>query len=280
MGGGVYNLGKFWGNPLETPGSFSLVVFLQLVGIPSGPLGSSGKGLVVCVKQFLLKRHTLTPQITNIFPVSLFFLLLFPPPQCWTFDWQSTMHRNGVWTMCVDKPENSWILLRNKEAHATEVIWSIFWNPITCSFQIFSPPKMLPKWHLVDVFGGNFFFGSLHLALCTGPNLAHFGFATARWGFWLLLLPRAKEIRKEINPDWVFLFQTSNILKPHHFGRLWQMRSLVQVRDAICIFYLVLRGLDTIEDDMSVPLDVKVPELLAFFERLDQPGVAPWNKVV
>lgn len=53
------------------------------------------------------------------------------------------------------------------------------------------------------------------------------------------------------------------------------MRSLVQVRDAICIFYLVLRGLDTIEDDMSVPLDVKVPELLAFFERLDQPGVAP-----
>jgi|EP00670_Eutreptiella_braarudii_P005514 farnesyl-diphosphate farnesyltransferase len=45
-----------------------------------------------------------------------------------------------------------------------------------------------------------------------------------------------------------------------------------QVRDAICIFYLVLRGLDTIEDDMSVPLDVKVPELLAFYEKLDQPG--------
>ena len=46
-----------------------------------------------------------------------------------------------------------------------------------------------------------------------------------------------------------------------------------QVRDAICIFYLVLRGLDTIEDDMSVPLDIKVPELAAFYEKLEQPGV-------
>eukprot|EP00668_Euglena_longa_P042574 GGOE01056354.1.p1 GENE.GGOE01056354.1~~GGOE01056354.1.p1 ORF type:complete len:442 (-),score=138.72 GGOE01056354.1:96-1400(-) len=47
-----------------------------------------------------------------------------------------------------------------------------------------------------------------------------------------------------------------------------------QVRDAVCIFYLVLRGLDTVEDDMSVPLDIKVPELLSFHKRLDQPG---WN---
>ena len=46
-----------------------------------------------------------------------------------------------------------------------------------------------------------------------------------------------------------------------------------QVRDAICIFYLVLRGLDTIEDDMSVPLDDKLPELAAFYEKLEQPGV-------
>eukprot|EP00667_Euglena_gracilis_P009577 EG_transcript_9736 len=47
-----------------------------------------------------------------------------------------------------------------------------------------------------------------------------------------------------------------------------------QVRDAVCIFYLVLRGLDTVEDDMAVPLAVKVPELLDFYKRLDQPG---WN---
>ncbi|CAC9521585.1 putative farnesyltransferase [Leishmania infantum JPCM5] len=37
-----------------------------------------------------------------------------------------------------------------------------------------------------------------------------------------------------------------------------------QLRDAICIFYLVLRALDTLEDDMSVPVDVKLKELPKF----------------
>lgn len=40
----------------------------------------------------------------------------------------------------------------------------------------------------------------------------------------------------------------------------------------ICLFYLVLRGLDTIEDDMTIPLDSKLPELRAFHERLYQDG--------
>jgi farnesyl-diphosphate farnesyltransferase len=44
-----------------------------------------------------------------------------------------------------------------------------------------------------------------------------------------------------------------------------------EVRDAVAIFYLVLRALDTIEDDMSVPVATKVPELLKFYQRLDEP---------
>ncbi|KAF2102375.1 farnesyl-diphosphate farnesyl transferas-like protein [Rhizodiscina lignyota] len=40
----------------------------------------------------------------------------------------------------------------------------------------------------------------------------------------------------------------------------------------VCLFYLVLRGLDTIEDDMTIPLDSKCPELRAFHERLYQDG--------
>ncbi|EIE80439.1 farnesyl-diphosphate farnesyltransferase [Rhizopus delemar RA 99-880] len=40
-----------------------------------------------------------------------------------------------------------------------------------------------------------------------------------------------------------------------------------EVRDAICLFYLVLRGLDTIEDDMTLPLDRKV-ELLRSFDKI------------
>ncbi|KAF2979892.1 hypothetical protein EK904_009165, partial [Melospiza melodia maxima] len=40
---------------------------------------------------------------------------------------------------------------------------------------------------------------------------------------------------------------------------------------AVCIFYLVLRALDTVEDDMSIPLDVKVPMLHEFHSHLYQP---------
>jgi farnesyl-diphosphate farnesyltransferase len=38
------------------------------------------------------------------------------------------------------------------------------------------------------------------------------------------------------------------------------------------IFYLVLRGLDTVEDDMSFPSDRKVPMLRQFHQFLSQPG--------
>lgn len=38
------------------------------------------------------------------------------------------------------------------------------------------------------------------------------------------------------------------------------------LRDAICVFYLVLRGLDTVEDDMAIPDKTKIPDLLKFHE--------------
>lgn len=37
------------------------------------------------------------------------------------------------------------------------------------------------------------------------------------------------------------------------------------------LFYLILRGLDTIEDDMSIPIETKEPLLRKFHERLDDP---------
>ncbi|TFK48357.1 farnesyl-diphosphate farnesyltransferase [Heliocybe sulcata] len=40
----------------------------------------------------------------------------------------------------------------------------------------------------------------------------------------------------------------------------------------ICLFYLVLRGLDTIEDDMTIPDDVKQPILRSFHEKTVTPG--------
>lgn len=40
-----------------------------------------------------------------------------------------------------------------------------------------------------------------------------------------------------------------------------------RLRDAVCVFYLVLRALDTVEDDMALPDDVKVPLLRCFHEK-------------
>jgi farnesyl-diphosphate farnesyltransferase len=44
-----------------------------------------------------------------------------------------------------------------------------------------------------------------------------------------------------------------------------------ELQDAVCIFYLVLRALDTVEDDMSIPEDVKCPELEAFWKKIFDP---------
>lgn len=42
----------------------------------------------------------------------------------------------------------------------------------------------------------------------------------------------------------------------------------------ITLFYLILRGLDTIEDDMTIPLEKKEPILRSFHEIIEKPG---WN---
>jgi len=42
----------------------------------------------------------------------------------------------------------------------------------------------------------------------------------------------------------------------------------------VCTFYLVLRGLDTIEDDMTIDIKVKEPLLRKFHENMEKPG---WN---
>mmetsp|Transcript_24896 Transcript_24896/g.64850 ORF Transcript_24896/g.64850 Transcript_24896/m.64850 type:complete len:419 (+) Transcript_24896:46-1302(+) len=45
-----------------------------------------------------------------------------------------------------------------------------------------------------------------------------------------------------------------------------------ELRPSICIFYLVLRGLDTVEDDMTIDNKVKIPLLRTFHQKLDEPG--------
>ena len=46
----------------------------------------------------------------------------------------------------------------------------------------------------------------------------------------------------------------------------------VYVRPAICIFYLVLRALDTVEDDMHIPVGQKTAMLKEFHTHLHDPN--------
>ena len=43
-------------------------------------------------------------------------------------------------------------------------------------------------------------------------------------------------------------------------------------RDAVCIFYLVLRALDTVEDDVTIPADIKSTMLRNFHTYLLDPN--------
>ncbi|KAK2644807.1 hypothetical protein Ddye_020002 [Dipteronia dyeriana] len=44
-----------------------------------------------------------------------------------------------------------------------------------------------------------------------------------------------------------------------------------QLRNVLCIFYLILRALDTVEDDTSIPTEVKVPVLIDFHRHVYDP---------
>ncbi|CAA7019872.1 unnamed protein product [Microthlaspi erraticum] len=44
-----------------------------------------------------------------------------------------------------------------------------------------------------------------------------------------------------------------------------------ELRDTVCLFYLILRALDTVEDDTSIPMEIKVPILIAFHRHIYDP---------
>ncbi|XP_010432387.1 PREDICTED: inactive squalene synthase 2-like [Camelina sativa] len=41
-----------------------------------------------------------------------------------------------------------------------------------------------------------------------------------------------------------------------------------ELRNAVCVFYLILRALDTVEDDTSVAVEIKLPILIAFHRHI------------
>ncbi|TIB38121.1 hypothetical protein E3P86_01818 [Wallemia ichthyophaga] len=74
--------------------------------------------------------------------------------------------------------------------------------------------------------------------------------------------------RQSMRTCWDFLDATSRSFAPV----IKELDSVLA--RVICIFYLVLRALDTIEDDMTIPLSIKEPLLRSFHQKIREPG---WN---
>ncbi|CCW65453.1 unnamed protein product [Phytomonas sp. EM1] len=93
-------------------------------------------------------------------------------------------------------------------------------------------------------------------------------FAMLRMKWSMMTMTRIK-IRKE-QQDLLFCY---DILKSvsRSFAMVITQLTDSALRDSICIFYLTLRALDTIEDDMSVPMNMKLEELKKFSSHLEDP---------
>jgi len=78
--------------------------------------------------------------------------------------------------------------------------------------------------------------------------------------------------QSKLPSDWAWSYQMLNKVS-RSFAFVIQELPL-HLRDPVCLFYLVLRGLDTIEDDMSIDIQLKTKELLDFYNKLKVDG---WN---
>ncbi|MCD9559112.1 Farnesyl-diphosphate farnesyltransferase [Datura stramonium] len=84
----------------------------------------------------------------------------------------------------------------------------------------------------------------------------------------LKLKVAARYAEKQIpsQPHWAFCY-----IMLHKVSRSFSLviqQLPLELRDAICVFYLVLRALDTVEDDTSVATEVKVPILMSFHRHV------------
>ncbi|XP_010526914.1 PREDICTED: squalene synthase 1-like [Tarenaya hassleriana] len=84
----------------------------------------------------------------------------------------------------------------------------------------------------------------------------------------LKLKMAAKKAEKQIPPEPHWGFCYSMLHKVSRSFALVIQQLGTELRNAVCVFYLVLRALDTVEDDTSIPTDVKVPILIAFHRHI------------
>ncbi|KAA3482312.1 squalene synthase-like [Gossypium australe] len=82
----------------------------------------------------------------------------------------------------------------------------------------------------------------------------------------LKMASRHAERQIPSEPHWAFCF--SMLHKVSRSFALVIQQLDTELKNAVCIFYLVLRALDTVEDDTSVATDIKVPILKEFYRHI------------
>ncbi|KAJ6846502.1 squalene synthase-like [Iris pallida] len=84
----------------------------------------------------------------------------------------------------------------------------------------------------------------------------------------LKLKVASDRIRRQVpaDPHWGFSYTMLHKVSRSFALVIQQLQP--QLRNAVCIFYLVLRALDTVEDDTSIPPEIKVPILQAFHRHI------------
>uniref|UniRef100_A0A0D9W0C0 Squalene synthase n=1 Tax=Leersia perrieri TaxID=77586 RepID=A0A0D9W0C0_9ORYZ len=78
----------------------------------------------------------------------------------------------------------------------------------------------------------------------------------------------AGRIKRQIPPEEHWAFAYSMLQRVSRSFALVIQQLGPDLRNAVCIFYLVLRALDTVEDDTSIPTEVKVPILQQFHQHI------------
>ncbi|KAI3831604.1 hypothetical protein MKX03_017452 [Papaver bracteatum] len=82
----------------------------------------------------------------------------------------------------------------------------------------------------------------------------------------LVQLIAARNVKKQtpVEPHWAFCYSMSQKDSPILDFAIHQCLD-PELRNTFCVLHLVLRALDTVEDDMNIPSDIKVPILENFY---------------
>jgi len=78
------------------------------------------------------------------------------------------------------------------------------------------------------------------------------------------------EVPKDLDADWTWCYQ--KLVKTSRSFAAVILELSEELRGPVALFYLVLRALDTIEDDMKPSIEAKKKELASFYTHLKEPG--------